>query len=262
MAKAGSTAIQIALLNKEDALKEANILNPITGRRRGAHWGLLEEIRDAREPVHFSQLSAESRDYPLTVISCEAYWFLTDDGIRRLIAATDPWDVHVILYLRRPGDFLGSSYRQHIKTGKISGTPQEFLIGLESRLEYDNLIKRWSRYFPLTVKVYDIVRPRIEQDFLEHIGAGHLKTDRFLVNRTPPDGATRLMLLANRCFSKRSRRRRAIRKIQAVQSYFSWMAPIDNTAFYQVGQRAVAKWDREVLLQYLHEDDLAVLAAV
>jgi hypothetical protein len=262
MPKAGSTAIQIALLNSEDALKKADILNPATGRRRGAHWGLLEEIRDAREPVLFSKLTAESRDYPITVISCEAFWFLTDEGIRRLIAATGEWDVHVIFYLRRPGDFLGSSYRQHIKTGKVSGTPQEFLIGLESRLEYDNIIKRWSRYFPLTVKAYDIVRPRIEQDFLECIGAGHLKPNRFLVNRTPPDGATRLMLLGNRCFSKRSRRRRVIRSILAVQSYFSWMAPIDNTAFHQVGRRAVAKWDREVLLRYLHEDDLAVLSAV
>ena len=52
---------------------------------------------------------------------------LPEEGIRRLEDLTRTWDTRVILYLRRPGDFLSSSFRQHIKTGKRSGIVDEFL---------------------------------------------------------------------------------------------------------------------------------------
>lgn len=260
MSKAGSTAIQAALLRQATALKDVAILNPTTGRRRGAHWGLFREIRDAGEPILFSRLADEGRDFRTTVISCEGFWFLPDDGIERLARATNDWDVQVILYLRRPVGFLGSSYRQHIKTGKVSGAPAEFAAIVRPRLAYDQLVTRWSRVFPLTVRVYDVVRDRMEEDFLGLIGAGHLQVERTVVNGTPPDGATKLMLVTNNCFSKRSRRRRINRTILSMQSCFSWVPPIDDTPFLLTGRQAASAWNGDTLLRYISTGDLEKLA--
>jgi hypothetical protein len=263
MSKAGSSAIQQALVSNADALAKSGICYPETGRRWGnAHYKLLRDLRNGGLGETLTGALQEARSKESVVLSCEGFWLIQDETLKDLHRAFEKYEVHIFFYLRRPSDYAASSYRQSIKHDGETRTPEEYWHDgrPHSHLNYSRQLKRWARYFPLRVRSYEAVKHGIEEDFLRAIGAPlrHHDTERRVANPTPNDSVMQCMLLANRylpeVFSKQVRR-----WARRLNWRLNFMPGINDAVLRKQARTVVDRWEVDVLRESLPEDDLELL---
>jgi len=187
MSKAGSSAIQQSLVANASILNQSGICYPEAGRRWGnAHYKVFHDLRKGRVKESLTEALAEAESQKTIVLSCEGFWVIQDEEIEVLRLALAEYDVRVILYLRRPSDYVPSSYRQSIKRDGETSTPEEYWHRghPHSHLNYSDQLDRWGRYFSLRARAYEAVKHEIEEDFMRVIGAPiqHVNTQRCVAN--------------------------------------------------------------------------------
>lgn len=264
MSKAGSSAIQQALIENREVLAQVGIGLPGASRMKTVHINLKQELRQGQPLGKLTEIVHEASHYHTAVLSWEGFWLMNAAQIEYVKAVLSAYDTSVMLYLRRPVDYLRSSYRQGIKQKGRTRTCEIYLnvVRMEDRMNYPLLLKRWARFFPTRVRAYEAVRGSIEEDFMRAIGVPLEDVDvgRHIVNQTPSDGALKLMVLANRCLPARISKqvRQAIRRSGR---RFDFMPPIDDGLLRQYGEEVVRTWDLDVMRKYMSEADLALLVA-
>ena len=265
MSKAGSSAIQQALIANAPDLNESGICYPETGRRWGnAHHKILHDLREGGAENLLAKALKEAAHRKAIVFSCEGFWVVRDEIVEVLCRRLAEYDVRVILYLRKPSDYVPSSYRQSIKHDGETCTPEVYWRRGPPwpHLNYSDQLKRWGRCFSLRVRAYEAVKHGIEEDFMRTIGAPvqHMDTQRRLTNPTPSDGAIRLMLLANR-YLPEVVSNRVRRWVQRSSWCLNFMPAIDDSVLRKQARTVVSRWDVDVMREYLPQDDLKLLLA-
>ena len=259
MSKAGSSAIQQTLVDNERTLCEAGISYPRSGRRGIAHYKINEDIRHRQSVDRVKEALEEAANCNTAVLSCEGFWLFDEPEIDMLAHVLAGYDIRVVLYLRRPKDYLPSSYRQGVKQAGRTHTCEEYIAGVkaEDRMNYPRLLERWAQYFPLRVRSYEAVKQGIEKDFMQAIEApiDDIDLRRRMVNLTPSDGALYLMLQANR-YLPASVSKYIRRAILRSGRRFDFMPAIDDAPIRQYGKEVVERWDLDVMRKYLSNEDL------
>lgn len=101
MSKAGSSAIQKALLDNQDVLHQHGFVYPNAGLYAGAHYGINEQLLAGKFPGLLVDALHEAGNLN-PIISCEGFWHLHAREISLLNEALSSCSVKVILYLRNP----------------------------------------------------------------------------------------------------------------------------------------------------------------
>lgn len=242
MPKSGSSAIQQWLHQHRQQLGSRKLIIPRVGLREGAHYGLVRELRD-HEPLKLWQqaLDAEGSENS-RIISAEGLWFCSREEVERLADVLSHRVVQVHVYLREPGAFLRSLYRQRIKGSGRYESIAEFLAQPESCVDYPQIIGRWKRSFDVRVALYEAQREQIVSDFARAIGLDDWPADeRRELNTTPCDGALRLMACANRCLPS-ALARWARRSIQWTHPLWNWLGSIDDSMLSSVASQERRGW--------------------
>jgi len=177
--KTGSTSLQFFLHRAASALGREGVLYPIAGRSESTPWGhhqLSGEIGLDPDGLHggaWDTLKEEVNDWKgeAILLSSEDFSLWTAQQIDRLRHVFAGHRVEVIVYLRRPFDFIRSSYKQHLMS-KGTDSMADFLSGHTDRFDYLSLLRRWE-----SAPFVDVVHPRlydkakkgpgIERDFMK-----------------------------------------------------------------------------------------------
>ncbi len=212
MSKAGSSAIQGAILRQEDRLSSLGIHVPNVGRlgreANCAHTRLAKSVRDShRDPSLWEAARREIDAAEHSVISSEAFWLHTPEEIERTAVELGGRETTILLYVRDPKSYLVSSYLQAVKQKRSTRSIQEHVARSLSKLDYEKLICRWSEVGSLQAIRYESVRDGIERDFFDRIGAPDIPVVPHRVNQTPSLHALRALRTANHVLSHLPRRR-------------------------------------------------------
>jgi hypothetical protein len=199
--KTGTTAIQKFCANAEDRLRRDGILYPKSGRPKvehGAQYGhhlLAWAIRGKKGIDHIDDWNKvlkeiDAAEQQTVVLSSEDFETCTEEEIAQIDAILEGFDVHVILYLRNPLDFLVSSYKQFVKGGKTAAPFDTFVErgNWKRRCDYSSLIQKWAGSFGadnVHVRLYDKYNKAcsVERSFLELFD---LDADYYEGYMTPP----------------------------------------------------------------------------
>ncbi|RMD98743.1 MAG: hypothetical protein D6816_15835 [Bacteroidetes bacterium] len=73
MSKAGSSAIQQALVDNDEMLRASGIIYPRAGRRGGAHYKIDEDLRRRGSTSRLRRALDEAADFRTAVLSCEGF---------------------------------------------------------------------------------------------------------------------------------------------------------------------------------------------
>lgn len=262
MSKAGSTAIQNALLANEAQLAQNGVIYPSVGRYRGAHYPILQAARSMTAELLTSRALSEARrkSGSTCILSCEGFWLLGSEQIDVLAEMLKGHEVQVLAYLRDPASYLRSSYRQGIKAKGRKESVAQRVARAGPQLAYSAVFGRWASNFPLTLASYELNSSRLESHFMSLIGVAEYLQPPAPVraNVTPPDGVTRAMLWANRMLPF-AVARGARRLIQRNAKSFSWLPKMDDSAFQVAGNGAKQQWDTEFLARHMTAVDLKYL---
>lgn len=260
MSKCGSTAIQKFLASREVTLAKKGICYPRVGRVDGAHFGLLDALVGGTSRVWWDSVRREAGDADVLILSCEGLWHQPTRVIREIKSLLSSCEVKVVLYLRHPGDYLASSYRQQIKRMRCRDSKMTFLGRIGSRIDYPKVICNWRRAFRLDVSCYELAKKSLVCDFLNRAGVTGLEFPRgdFRQNETPNDGVTRLIFLANLMLPKRL--------LPTARAMINWserslrfLPAIDNEVFYDFAWEQARLWDIQRVSESLHVRDREVI---
>lgn len=265
MSKAGSSAIQMCMLENRDILKKRGIEYPVEGipgtpgKDGLGHHDVAMKIKKGR-PRKLRKI-LERCECNTIVLSCEAFWQLGDKRnkvVETLRSEFRNHDATVIFYLRNPRAYLLSSYRQNVKDKGETCSPEDFFNPKRpnSKLIYSRELERWGKCFPLRVRAYEAVKHGIEADFMRAIGApvDQVDTSRRVVNTTPSDGTVRLMLLANRYLPSWASGY-ARRLLQWTDPKLGFTSPIDDEILGLYAEEIVKRWDKKVIKKYMKDED-------
>lgn len=241
MSKAGSTAIQDALVCNSRALSSADKCFPKIGRYRNSHYLMYREFREDRYEL-LKQAVTEA-DHKDLIISDEAFWTLGANQVRKLAVLLKEYEVQILLYLRNPWSYISSSYRQSIKGPGRAETYREHIQRLEGRLDYPALVGLWSSLFDTRVRVYESLHEGVVGDFFEAISApvpSSLSSIR--ANTTPDDSVLQIMRFGNRYLPRRVslmvRRRLSSWKLR-----IPFLPKITDDLLHDYVTAEVGKWD-------------------
>jgi hypothetical protein len=262
MSKSGSSAIQKLLSDNQQTLQNHNLIYPGNGRRNGNHFPIHRQIQLNEDLTLLREALVESSGFQMTILSCEGFWLLDEDGLDRMARALSGHDVTALLYLRSPRRYLPSSYRQGIKRKGIGSSVDDYATRVARRLDYPALLKMWSNRFRLCVRVYDDIETGIESDFLSAIGHDSIDLVRPVerVNATPNDGALNAVRAANRFLPLRINKHIRAHVISHAQKY-RFFGSIDDRPFHTAAAEAVRKWDQEYMLKFVSQSGLDSLTS-
>jgi hypothetical protein len=202
--KTGSSALQRFLYENHPVLARDTLLYPNAGRpEEGAAWGhhLLpwSLTRKGTPPGVWTALRRELRasPVPVAVLSSEAFTELINPRqFERLRSHLEPFDVSVIVYLRRQDEYVHGVYCTRVlfagETRSFDEFAQRFRID-----SYQRLLGRWKRSFgreAIIVRPYErdrLVGSDIVTDFFAELGLeipteAERSTESVLVNRSLP----------------------------------------------------------------------------
>lgn len=190
--KTASTLFQKELIKFREALKQSGIIYPKTGIEIFGHHGLAKALRSPNDEKQiFKDLEAETKEYPVIVLSSEIFSVLQLDQMSRLADIFEGAQVEVIYYVRRSHGMLPSLWQELIKAGSVIAFDEymmracmnappfsEFnqlaqlntmksVFGLESLkiISYDNAISsegRISKFFFESIIQFDISETDLE----------------------------------------------------------------------------------------------------
>jgi hypothetical protein len=258
--KAGSSAIQAALAAKPEILKNNNIVYPLTGRLYGdSHHGILQQIIEGDTSLLEDCLERHKDDSTI-IISCEGFWLLKDDSIRVLNQALKDVDVDVLVYFREVVSYLQASWRQSIKQKGSTHTFDQHCERVKEKLDYPEVLRRWSEFFSIKVASYDRHRSDLVKKFSRDIGLEDtaLSHSRISVNLTPNDGVIRVMRLVNKYFSPfvaAKFRKHLLRN----QNIFSALPKYNHSFVSTYASEICSNWDLTILSKYMEPKDIDCL---
>lgn len=260
MSKAGSSAIQRACVNNEVALRDLGFCYPMAGRIGQSHYKIMYELKDLAHPETLLRAFEESKDSESMIVSAEGFWLFGADQVAWLEQHVDPAETTIVLYLRNPQKYLCSSFRQGIKNHRRPIDQDQYIHRFGDRIEYPRVVEDWGSRFKLNVRVYDLVRGKLEQDFFQGLGikSDDLRLDREVVNRTPSDGTIRAISFASRRLPQKLHG-----SIVRGASWLDWclkcLPGIKDDQIAAFGREAIQGWDTGVLRKYLSEEEIRTL---
>lgn len=174
--KTGTTTIQGFLKNATNALQDAGVHYLNTGRTNIAHNVMIPMIRKGRGPNLARRLIKEMGRHSdkTSVISSEMFFrtdmadFFATHFPPELLAAT-----RVVVYLRRQDKYAEAMWKQRVKNGRYTGSPQAYVAAHKS-LDFLPILNHFTGVFGLQNM---IVRPferahfpkgDVLQDFASH----------------------------------------------------------------------------------------------
>lgn len=148
--KTGSTSIQTFLSNNPERLEAAGVSYVRTARGPAAHNKLVFKKDTEKFPRIMNRLIREITGDPSKthVLSSE---MLFSAGMARSFAQYFPEDLRretkIIAYVRRQDKFLESMFKQVVKTGRYTGTPQDYATKKFNALRYSTVINAYAAAF-------------------------------------------------------------------------------------------------------------------
>lgn len=183
--KTGTTSIQSWLANNRDTLNNFDVLYPASLLSGTFRYFLLTEVLEGKMDVAWQSVIKEIAEskYSTILLSSEALWYVFSATAfpREKVGLIQDWlsghSVTIIVYLRNPGDWCISRFKQKIK-GRIKWHKsfQEFI---ENNVTNENLysegLKVWADIFgrdAVSVSVYDQVKQegKLIEHFLSQLG--------------------------------------------------------------------------------------------
>ncbi len=197
--KTGTTSIQNVFTRNRAALAEMGVFYPPTFAARQAHhdlaWAMRNKFGLARQSgiqpgASLDEIAEElvsavcQSPAPAAVVSSEAFFHLgrqSRKALQLLRRVFSPFEVRIVVYLRRQDLFFESNYAQNVKAGAYHRDPPEtrFLATLEQQwLCYDRLLRPWEQAFGrenIVLRVFE--RAQLQggdavTDFLHVLGLG------------------------------------------------------------------------------------------
>ena len=179
--KTGTTAVQKFLASNAATLAEQGVLYPSAGREKSAHHLIGRDLwLHSGQEGTLLPLVEELRDSSLgnAIVSSEHLEYLSSDAqFECLRNHLEPFDVRIVVYLRRQDHFLASSYAQDVKVNGFTCDIETYYRDTLERYDYGEILARWAAVFGpenLIVRPYEAARlPRgVIPDFLDAVGIG------------------------------------------------------------------------------------------
>ena len=203
--KTGSTSIQRFLADAGSVLAEQGVLYPRSGRpdtdwsdQFGQHklyWSVVGKRGVGSDQVwHDLREEVDTFSGDKVVLSAKGFDGLDTEGVRQVLGYMSPYPIHVIVYLRRPLQFLVSAYKQRVKNGSYYASFSHFVEEMVPKCDYLSLVSRWNQFDSVKsvdIKLFDKVRkePGLEVSFGDAVDIDFEKVQSFVgppVNTSPP----------------------------------------------------------------------------
>lgn len=185
--KTGTTSLQIWFDAASEVMSQQGVLYPVAGRpdssfedRYGHHrlaFGVQKKYGvNGTEDWDRVKREAELSRANTLLLSSENFTHLDADGIELVRELLSDYDVHIVVCFRNPADFLVSSWKQGVKTGKCDRTFEQWVAAVgESRARYGDIVARWEQVFGkdhVRVLLYDRCRAEktLEQSIADVVG--------------------------------------------------------------------------------------------
>ncbi|MCB1356957.1 MAG: hypothetical protein KDK53_10825 [Maritimibacter sp.] len=184
--KTGTTAIQYALSENRDRLRDQRVwypaiadffpMDPKLARAR-AHFAFANAVAEdnPKDNKRLARLldaaAAQGSEIDRVILSAESLWRLTaratpDRGketrlarrlrfLDRLAEVTAGFDTEVLLYLRRVDRYAASIYAESIVQTDKSWSFEDFLKSKDQRLGYRQKIDQFAAHFPVKVRNFE-----------------------------------------------------------------------------------------------------------
>jgi hypothetical protein len=159
--KTGTTAIQNELFGTRDSLfNQHGILYPKAGIKVGqrGHHNLVYEIApfhraagkfDTVRGGWFKVLNEiKSREAQTTIVSAEGLLRRAPKVSRLVGKAFRPFDVEVVIYLRRQDEYLESGYNQLARFGRVEDDFENFIVRRANIVDYKSIVQKWQECLP------------------------------------------------------------------------------------------------------------------
>ena len=220
--KTGSTTLQAFLQANQNNLLNYGYLYPRTGAlgRFEAHHNLAWLLRNPKnanptlgtwKELH-EEIKAANIDN--VIISSENFE-LNNQKINSLKSELEPYEVKIIVYLRRQDRRLESLYTQRVKRGFYSDNILSFCEQKRNTSDYYNFLKPWKQTFGISnIIVRPLEKnqiPNICHDFLKIIGVRNF--DDFIrvqnQNVKPGRKALEVLKFINKIYENKSSTKKA-----------------------------------------------------
>ena len=212
--------MQAALAASRPALMERGIYYPDTskyfGKLRQSHHLLAHEIKktdpksEATVRACIDGLRAMSANFHTILLSSEAFYRhdMVDSTqieisrreprasrvayVERMAAAFSAFDVEILVYLRKPEDFIESLYSEASSKPKMVLGFEDLIAAKMLRVDYDFHIDLFRKHFrKVTIKHFEDERSEgIVDRFFAHIGAKELEIPDLTLRRSPKKQAS------------------------------------------------------------------------
>lgn len=159
--KTGSTSIQTFFTQNPEILAREGLSYVQAARGPAAHNKIAIQHKTPKFPRFMTRIVREVQGAPekTHILSSE---MLFSPGMARSLAAHLPDDLRaatkVVVYLRRQDRFLEAMYKQVVKTGRFTGTPQEYRQKRDAALCYSRALNAYGEAFGdenMCVRIYD-----------------------------------------------------------------------------------------------------------
>lgn len=151
--KTGSTAVQNALATAGPLLRDAGWLYPQAGRVVDAdtghrHRDLTMELLGQKGLNAWARLRDELSRHPgqRALVSHEGL-FCPAIAPERLAAELPGLDVHVLVYLRHPVEYVESSFREWVRRWNLGASMADWYGARRRWMQVDQLHARWAAVF-------------------------------------------------------------------------------------------------------------------
>ena len=152
--KTGTTAIQRFFWANRVPLMNFGVhyvQTGVTHLNSPAQYGLFTSPskRTAKVQEAWTQAIAEIEQSasPTCLISCENAWLLGDRDVQAVREFLADYPTCIVMFLRSPRSYFASSYKQAIKVGSYIGSFEGFVSERAPRVQYRELIDRWSKTY-------------------------------------------------------------------------------------------------------------------
>jgi len=166
-AKTGTTAIQSALFNRREELRERGIFYPDPrhlGKAHNAHHNLAHAYGNRpafrkKAETFLALVREEAKEHETVVLSSEAayrqlsgqsggYWSRRAAYLKSLAVALSGFEVEVLLFFRRRDRFIESLYHENVLVGLPTGPFETFVQSHLNLLDYDRQVHAFQTEFP------------------------------------------------------------------------------------------------------------------
>lgn len=148
--KTGSTSVQTFLTQNPRMLEKAGLSYVKAGRGPAAHNRLAFKRDTDSFPNIMQRVVAEIENIPDKTHIISAEMLFTVRMARSLIKFLPSelrQDTKIVAYVRRQDKFLEAMFKQVVKTGRFTGTPQEYAEKRANALKYSKILDAYAEGF-------------------------------------------------------------------------------------------------------------------